>query len=188
MRKGRAGVLVTALTLAAGLLWPTATAVAGGGGCYGGPTQGTGEQVEMVKACFMPSVLRVEPGTEVTFLNSDPITHNVSAIEWGSEGDLRKGDSFTTTFNDEGTFPYACMYHYGMTGAVVVGDGSGPATGASVEVGELTNLEELPKQPAASVTSGTQQGSAFPGLALAGAMGLVAGIGGSALIRRRRTT
>jgi plastocyanin len=185
MRRRSIGGSLVALSLATAWMWPTTAAMAGGG-CHTGATQGEGENVEMAKACFSPSVLRVDPGTEVTFVNLDPITHNVSASGWGTDQDLERGDRFTATFADEGTFPYACMYHYGMTGAIVVGDGNGPATGQPVEVSSVSTFEELPKQPAASVTSTSDEGSAAPGLALAAGIGLVAGVGTSALIRRRK--
>ena len=130
MPRGRTGVLVFVLALATAALWPASAAVAGGGCHRSEGTQGEGDTVEMAKMCFTPSVLSVDPGTEVTFVNRDPITHNVSATGWGSTRDLELGEGFTATFDEEGTYPYACMYHYGMTGAIVVGDGEGPASGS----------------------------------------------------------
>ena len=185
MRRGRTGALAIMLALAAAGMWP-AGAAAGGGGCYGGATQGEGDRVEMAKACFTPNVLRVDPGTEVTFVNLDPMTHNVSATGWGTAQDLEKGDSFTATFADEGTFPYACMYHYGMTGAIVVGDGNGPATGAPIEVSSV-DTNPISKQRAASVTTPAQDDSRAIGWAVAGGIGLLLGAGlGGLFLRRRR--
>jgi plastocyanin len=185
MRRGRAAGLAVVLTLATGALWPAGTAMAGGGGCYGGPTEGTGDTIEMAEACFTPSLLRVDPGTEVTFVNLDPYSHNVSAIEWGSPGDLKKGNSFTTTFAEEGTFPYACMYHYGMTGAVVVGDGAGPASAVPVSTESVSKSKPLSQETA--VTSAANEGSGAIGWAVSGGIGLLIGAGlGGLLLRRRR--
>lgn len=115
----RAGLVAGA---AAALMGPWATPALAGGGCHSATTQGEGDRVEMAKACFSPSVLRTDPGTEVTFVNRDPVVHNVSASEWGYFGDLNRGDDFTATFSEPGVYPFACTYHPGMVGAVVVGD------------------------------------------------------------------
>ena len=179
MRRIR-GLLVVAV-LACGALWPAGTATAGGG-CHSNATQGSGDTVEMSKMCFTPSVLRVDPGTEVTFVNNDPIAHNVSA-EWGTDQDLLDGDRFTATFSDEGTFPYACMYHYGMTGAIVVGDGDGPATGALVESGAVVDTTPVAQERAASAQS---SGSGMLGWTIAGAIGLILGAGLTTVLRRGR--
>jgi hypothetical protein len=137
----------------------------------------------MAEACFGPSVLTVAPGTEVRFVNKDPIIHNVTAMGWSSSGDLSEGDSFTATFEEEGTFPYACMYHPGMSGAVVVGDGQGPGSGELLEVGTISDAS-----PAASATDASEPPAASPivGWTIAGGIGLLLGAGISALVRRRQ--
>jgi plastocyanin len=145
----RAGLIV-ALAVAAAVVPMTGTA-AGGGGCHAGLTQGTGDQVDMVKACFTPSILQIDPGTEVTFTNKDPIAHNVSAYGWGELDNMAHGDSFTATFREEGIYPFACSYHPAMTGAVVVGDGDGPGSG--VVVGTTSSSERQPKAAPAAVST-----------------------------------
>ena len=172
--------LLVVVTLTAGALWPAMVATAGGG-CHSNPTQGAGDTVEMSEMCFTPSVLRVDPGTEVTFINKDPMPHNLSS-EWGTAQDLRQGDSFSATFSDEGTFPYACTYHYGMTGAVTVGDGDGPGTGASVEPGSVVKTTPISQESAASAQTG---GSKILGWTIAAATGLVVGASVTGLLRRR---
>jgi plastocyanin len=169
------------LSLATVSLWPASAAVAGGG-CHSQPTQGSGDIVAMSKMCFGPSVLQVDPGTEVTFVNKDPIVHNVSA-EWGTGQELNLGDSFSATFPEEGTYPYACTYHWGMTGAIVVGDGTGPGSGAQVESSTVVASTPL-SQRADSVTSTSEQGSRVLGWAVAGGIGLLLGAGLSGLALR----
>ena len=178
MRKTR-GLLVVA-SLAWATLWPGVPAMAGGG-CHTVASQGSGDTVEMSKLCFTPTVLRVDPGTEVTFVNKDPMEHNVSA-EWGTAQDLKVGDTFSATFPQEGTFPYACTYHYGMTGAIVVGDGDGPATGALVESGSV-DTTPVSQERAASTKP---EGSGILGWTIAGAMGLILGAGLTGVLRRSR--
>ncbi|MDQ4005775.1 MAG: plastocyanin/azurin family copper-binding protein [Actinomycetota bacterium] len=178
---------VLALGFATVALWP---AVAGaGGGCYRPPTQGEGGTVEMSKLCFTPGVLHTDPGTEVTFVNQDPIVHNVSANRWGSPDDLRQGQSFTATFAREGIYPFACTYHYGMAGAVVVGDGLGAGSGRSVTVQPLSSESEYrPPQPTSVEQAGGLQpgpGARPVGLVVAGGLGLLVGAAIVAVIRRR---
>ena len=71
-------------------------------------------------------------GRAVTFVNRDPITHNVGGNLWGNLDDMNRGDAFTATFDAEGVYPFACSYHPGMTGAIVVGSGTGAGNGEDV--------------------------------------------------------
>jgi plastocyanin len=184
VRGGIVAALVVGSTMWA---WPASA----GGGCHGGATQGEGDTVAMADLCFTPSVLRVDPGTEVTFVNRDLTTHNVNANGWGNFEDMTKGDGFRATFEDEGVYPYACQYHLGMTGAVVVGDGMGVGSGEHVAVAPLmttaqeassaTSAETAPVATAAEGTSAT-------GWAVGGAVGLVVGAAGAMVVRRRRLT
>ncbi|HEX6231238.1 MAG TPA: plastocyanin/azurin family copper-binding protein [Actinomycetota bacterium] len=171
-----AAILVAALTL------PAVPAMAGGGGgCHGRVTEGTGGTVEMIEACFTPTTLRVAPGETVTFVNLDPIAHNVGGNGWGSTGaGLEEDETFTTTFDEPGVHPYACTYHWGMTGAVVVGDGDDEGVSAASE----------PTEPSPMVQVRTvRAGAPASGWFLAGAaglvLGLVLGLGVRALGRRR---
>lgn len=181
----------TATGLMVGLavvLWPSA-ATAGGGGCHGDLTQGRGDTVVISKACFRPSILRTDPGTEVAFVNRDPIPHNVVAPRWGHYDNLGEGEGFTARFEDEGIYPFACTLHPGMTGAVVVGDGTGAGSGASVTVesafGEIPHPASKPAVATAPASS-SQAGSPIGWVGLGAAAGLVAG-GTMALLRRRRS-
>ena len=47
------------------------------------------------------------------------------------------GEKVSYTFSEEGVFPYVCILHPGMIGAIVVGDGIGPATKGSVTGGMI---------------------------------------------------
>ena len=112
-----------------------------GGGCHSGVTENdaTGEKdatVRMVDACFTATVTTVDPGSPVTFANTDlGVTHNVGGNQWGHFEDMIEGDAFTVTFDEPGVYPFACNYHPGMTGAIVVGDGKGTTgSGGSISV------------------------------------------------------
>lgn len=173
--------LIVVAAMATAALWPTGPASAGGG-CHTPATEGTGDTVAMAMACFGPNVLHVDPGAEVRFVNKDAIAHNVTASEWGSNGDLLEGDSFSATFDEEGTYPYACMYHYGMTGAIVVGDGSGWASGAAVDTGSVVGTTPVSEEQAAPTAS---EPSGLLGLAISGFIGLLVGAGLMGMVRRK---
>ncbi len=153
----------------------TAGMAAAGGGCHGGATQGSGEVVELVDACFAPTTLRIDLGDTVTFVNHDDFVHNVVANGWGHFQDLRPGARFTMSFEEDGVYPFACTYHPGMTGAIVVGDGTGSGNGAVLEV--------TPPEAPTPTADGTSGGSMATGAA-----GLVIGLGvGYGISRSRRS-
>ena len=115
---------------------------------------GSSEPVEydvgMGAKVFRPETLRVEPGTTVTWLNTNKQGHSVTAYEaglpddadyfasggfedeeraresWGnsSGGTLFEGQSFEHTFDIVGEYPYFCIPHEtgGMVGTVVVAE------------------------------------------------------------------
>jgi plastocyanin len=179
----RFGLVAAAST--AVLTVPWAGPAAAGGGCHAGPTQGRGNSVEMVDACFTPSILRVEPGTEVTFTNKDPGMHNVTANGWGMFEDMDEGDSFRARFADPGIYPYGCTYHPGMTGAVVVGDAVGAGSGQEVGVGSLEVPEARPAPDSEVATEETGSGTGPIGWIGGGVAGLAIGAALGSLGRRK---
>jgi hypothetical protein len=86
-------------------------------------TEGSGSTVAIRQFCFSPTILSAPTGTEVTFTNEDPIRHGVLGANaaWGSFELLRGGRSAVYTFSEPGVYPYVCVWHPGMVGAVVVG-------------------------------------------------------------------
>ncbi len=58
----RRTVIWMAAAVLAVLIVPVAPAAAGGG-CHQGVTQGDGDTVEMLDACFTPTILRSTPAT-----------------------------------------------------------------------------------------------------------------------------
>jgi plastocyanin len=170
----RRSILVGALVGAALMMSPT-PAVAGGG-CHGGATQqdATGEEeatVRMVDACFTASVTTVDPGTDVTFVNEDAgVTHNVGGTLWGNYEDMVRGDTYTATFDEPGIYPFACSYHPGMTGAIVVGDGKGAGNGLTVS----TTPPKL-DDPVATAPAATAGGGSMPWILVAALGGLAVG-------------
>ena len=170
----------TALTLAN-------PAIAGGGGrCHSDATEATASTVELRKFCFTPTVTRVDPGWQVAFVNRDGLTHTIVGLGalWGDIEGMRGGETRRFTFREAGIYPYACTLHYGMVGAVVVGDDDRHAGDAGTVV-----AASLPESGSSATSAGARE-SGSAGLLLPDAVLIIALVtalaGGLALIARRR--
>ena len=181
----RSRILVAAAFLAV-LVLPALPAGAGGG-CHGGVSQGTGDTVEIVDACFTPTALSIQPGDSVTWVNTDPFVHNVGGNLWGHFDDLNAGQSFTANFDQPGIYPYACNYHPGMTGAIVVGGGLGVGNGETVDVSSFEQPEASPVVEVRTVTEPASPAPVAIGWVAGAAIGLAIGLGIAGLVRRKTT-
>jgi plastocyanin len=84
-------------------------------------TQAAGMMVHIAGFSFSPGTTTVSKGATVTWVNDDPATHTlVSDSGVFSSGSLGKGDTFSRTFTEAGTFAYHCGVHPSMKGKVVV--------------------------------------------------------------------
>jgi plastocyanin len=198
--------MLTVSAFAAIAIGPVGVVRAGGGGCHAAPAgagrDATGSEVSMEKNCFLPTVLRVEPGTTVTFRNADPsgVFHELAgvAMTFGSADIIRPAESVTAVFEEPGVYPYACRLHFGMVGAIVVGDGkfdgavTGARNGASMTTQDTRTSAVAPAPVAGEPTQAVvaKDDSASEWWYAAG--GLVAGAttvgtaGGAWLVKRRR--
>ncbi len=75
--------------------------------------------VEMRGQMFQPSTVTVSAGETVSWVNEDPVVHNVVGDGFNSAS-MGSGDSFSHTFEEPGTYDYSCTIHPGMNGTVVV--------------------------------------------------------------------
>jgi plastocyanin len=178
----RGMLLCTIVAVVAIVGMPAASA---GGGCHSGVTENdAGGQdavtVRLVDACFTATVTTVDQGAPVTFVNMDEFVHNVGGNEWGHFDDLHGGDAFTVSFDEAGTYPFACSYHPGMTGAIVVGDGKGAAGAETIAV---EPFEAAPTTVTRVITRSEGFSAGF--LLLAGALGALLGAGLASLGRTR---
>ena len=182
----RRAIFVLAATMLVSLAVPALPASAGGG-CHDGVTTGAGDTVDLKDLCFFPTTLHVDPGNAVTFVNYDATTHNVTANGWGNFEGMQQGDTFRVTFAEAGIYPYACMYHPGMTGAIVVGNGTGAGNGEAVTV---TSYDLPAPSPEAGLAEANPQapettGSSAVGWVAGGGIGLGLGVAAGLLLRRR---
>jgi plastocyanin len=138
---------------------------------------------------FFPTIARVPVGATVTFTNTSVSPHEVAGanLTWGAaQSAIPNGRMLSHTFAAAGVYPYSCMIHPGMTGAIVVGDGATAAAGlvapAGPDASAAAALSSPEPVPAAS------SGDPLPivaGLALAG-LGAAALVGAVVRVGRRR--
>ena len=178
-------VMISILGVILGAFWPSAPATAGGG-CHD-PQFGDEktDEIKMGNLCFYPTVARVEPGTQVTWRNGDPVTHMATGAggAWGSADEVASNGRTTFTFDEPGVFPYSCPIHPGMVGAVVVNDGVASATaGTGVTEGMLVDGTA---RDAGSSSTGAQEDGWGRLRLLAVAAGIAVAVGLWAVSRRR---
>lgn len=79
-------------------------------------------KVDITGFKFAPATLTVKKGTKVTWTSQDSVKHNASSSDnEGFKGPLlAKGESYSYTFNQVGTYNYICDPHPFMKGSVTV--------------------------------------------------------------------
>jgi hypothetical protein len=149
--------------------------------------------------CLTPTLLRVQPGETVTFVNRDDYRHMVSGsgYAWSSDGYMKASEAFTATFRIDGVYPYQCFLHPGMAGAVIVGDAAGLGAAdrggvfvAPLDVGEeplpeVVYVTRAPEPGAASTSSGSPV-ALVGGILVGVAIGAIVTIGVRSSAARRR--
>ena len=164
----------------------------GGGGCHAPLSQGSGAKVELESNCFGPTILRIEPGAAVEWLNRDQARHDVNGAggAWGANRIIDYGQSVSQTFEEAGTFPYYCSLHPGMIGVVVVGDG---AFGEATIADGLRAAGAIPPSETKAgggldyeSTAGRSGETAATWLSLGSVLGFIGSAGALALLRRSR--
>ena len=68
---------------------------------------------------FQPAEITIKKGETITWTNNDSAKHTATCDTFDS-GLLAKGESFSYTFNETGTFDYICTPHPYMKGKVQV--------------------------------------------------------------------
>ena len=99
-----------------------ATPASGGAAYVGGGEKAIMDQHDMQ---FVPHLLVVQAGTEITFPNGDNVSHHVYSFSEAKRFELKlyKGDVYPpVTFDQPGVVVLGCNIHDGMLGYVVVVD------------------------------------------------------------------
>jgi amicyanin len=70
---------------------------------------------------FSPASLTIKKGETVTWTNQDSAPHQIASDNGKFQGpSFSKGQTYSFTFNDTGTFPYHCTIHPMMKATIVV--------------------------------------------------------------------
>lgn len=78
-------------------------------------------KVTIENFAYTPATITVKKGTIVTWTNQDDVRHDVAADGGAFKSELlAKGESFSHTFDEIGTFKYHCTPHPNMIGTVIV--------------------------------------------------------------------
>ena len=126
-------------SLATGSLLPVAVVVAivlsaCGGSDAGKSAFGESEAVEVTKDAvtvemrnilFEPKAIKIKPGTTVTWVNKDPVVHNVRAYDstFLSPDEMPPAATFAFRFDTPGTYRYECTFHPPNQIGVVIVEG-----------------------------------------------------------------
>ena len=115
--------------------------------CGGGSTPSSGAQVSGAAVTirildspesvgdYSPSLVHVEVGQEVAFLNASGDYHTVtfqSGPETPSSAGIAPGGTYRVTLGQAGVYRYRCKYHPGMQGEIDVTAGATPVPSPSV--------------------------------------------------------
>jgi plastocyanin len=180
-------VVLLLAVVAAAVLTAAPASAGGGGGCHRPATEGRGTTLALAELCFSPTVLRVAPGSEVTIVNRDELTHPLSRPggEWAWDGLI--GDRTTVRMEQAGTYPFFCYAHPGMVGVVVVGDGRGTGSGVVEVAATAADTGTAPAGAAAEPAVAGGGAAPFPTawLVLVALAALVGAAAGTRLAARR---
>ncbi len=90
------------------------------------PTKVSRPGCEENDRCYIPSVIVIEKGKQVTWVNEDSAFHSITSGYYGAPTDLFDSghldpfESYTLTFDETGTYDYFCTLHPWMKGQVIV--------------------------------------------------------------------
>ena len=90
------------------------------------PTKVSRPGCEETDRCYIPSVITIQSGQQVTWVNEDSAFHSVTSGFYESPSDLFDSghldpfETYTLDFDETGTFDYFCTLHPWMKGQVIV--------------------------------------------------------------------
>lgn len=169
------------------------TAAHAGGGCHDeNITDVRTRVVSVAEACFTPVVARIAPGQVVEFRNTSGLEHNIGGAGPVGFNDFQPKAGVVITFAKPGIYPFACTFHPGMVGAIVVERGAKPSPSTQLTAAQALAAAQAPEPVAteATRTVALTDESDNSGVGTAVGVGVGTGIvglaGGIWLTRRRR--
>ena len=81
-----------------------------------------GDSVDIKGFAYDQATLTISKGTTVTWTQHDSAVHTVTSVSGNvlDSQNLAKGETFSYTFDETGTFEYYCTNHPSMKGTVIV--------------------------------------------------------------------
>lgn len=112
--------LTSALVLSLAVLTGCASAPAATGDSSPAPAADSAAQVDIVDFAFEPAEQQIAAGETVEWSQSETSTHTVTFEDGEESEELGEGDTYTRTFDEPGSYEYACFFHPQMTGTITV--------------------------------------------------------------------
>jgi plastocyanin len=89
----------------------------------GGTTTANNNPVSISNFAFVPNIVTIHVGDNVTWTNNDGVSHHVvnddNSTTLFDSGDMGSGSTYVHQFNQAGDFWYHCSIHSSMTHAIV---------------------------------------------------------------------
>ena len=106
---------------------------------------------EETDECFIPSVVTVDVGGTVTWINEDAAAHTITSgvlADGGPDGVFDSGlfspeTEFSHTFEAAGEYPYFCLVHPWMNGLVIVQEASDDMMTDDTHDGEMMTDDDM---------------------------------------------
>ncbi|MCX6736138.1 MAG: cupredoxin domain-containing protein [Candidatus Parcubacteria bacterium] len=76
-------------------------------------------QISIKNFAFVPSDMKVKKGDIIIWTNEDSAPHQISGTDFKSDV-IKTGFTYSSTFNQEGSFDYICSIHPSMKGTITV--------------------------------------------------------------------
>jgi len=115
---------------------------------------------------FQPGSITIQVGSAVEWKNTGNLPHTVTASSGAFDsGMLKKGETFSQTFEAPGTFSYNCSFHPEMVGSVVVEAAAQPTpapTTAPPDAPGATQEQSQGQQQAGPTATGSTTPGALP--------------------------
>ncbi len=126
-----------------------------------------------IEGCSIPGILTVDPGTAITFMNTDDAAHTLTAgtaIDGLSgtfdSGLVMPGGSYTFSLDSSGTYDWYCLVHPWRTGQIIVGDPPAPRGPEPNQDVPRTPTDTIEPMPGSSTVGceATIEGCSIPGI------------------------
>jgi plastocyanin len=117
------------------------------------PAGAADHTVEIKGLSFIPEEIAIGVGDQITWVNEDDDNHDLRSDVFDAPP-MKKGETFSFTFNQPAVIEYRCQIHTYMQGKITVGDGQ-PS-------GEPPPQEEAPPPPPPEPTTTTTRAPSGP--------------------------